>query len=161
MSSNGLVHQINVSAGGVPKLAVASAGVSAAGVEGDKQKNLSVHGGPDRAVCLYSLELIGALRREGHSMTPGALGENLTLSGIDWALIQPGVRLAIGEGDDQVLLEITNFAAPCELITEWFSDGRSVRVGQKIHPGWSRAYARVVREGRVSVGDGVAVILPG
>jgi MOSC domain-containing protein YiiM len=44
------VHQINVSDGGVPKHPVFEAKISKEGVEGDRQKNLKVHGGPDRAV---------------------------------------------------------------------------------------------------------------
>ena len=58
------VHSINVSNGGVPKLPRASAWVSSHGVEGDRQRNLMVHGGPRRAVALYSLDLIQQLQAE-------------------------------------------------------------------------------------------------
>ena len=51
------LHQINVSDGGVPKRPVLEARVTKTGVEGDRQRNLNVHGGPDRAVCLFSHEL--------------------------------------------------------------------------------------------------------
>ena len=44
--------QLNVSEGGMPKLAVASARVTRHGVEGDYQRNKKYHGGPNRAVCL-------------------------------------------------------------------------------------------------------------
>ena len=90
------VHQINVSDGGVPKLPVLEATVSNKGVAGDRQRNLKFHGGPDRAVCVYSLELIEQLQEEGHPIDPGSTGENLTLSGLDWDQVRPGVRLTIG-----------------------------------------------------------------
>lgn len=56
------VHQINLSDGGVPKLPVWEASVGKEGLSGDRQRNLKFHGGPDRAVCLYSLELIERLQ---------------------------------------------------------------------------------------------------
>src|SRR6266545_917099 len=90
------VHQINVSDGGVPKRPVLEAGVSEQGVAGDRQRNVNVHGGPDRAVCLFSLDLIERLQDEGHSIDAGSSGENLTLAGVEWPLIKPGVRLSVG-----------------------------------------------------------------
>ena len=52
------------------------------GLEGDRQRDLRFHGGPLRAVSLYSLELIEALQAEGHPIAPGAMGENLTMAGV-------------------------------------------------------------------------------
>jgi MOSC domain-containing protein YiiM len=149
--NHGSLDSINVSNGGVPKLPRDSAAIREGGVEGDRQRNLDVHGGPYRAVCLYSRELIAALREEGHPIAPGAIGENLTLSGVDWALMTTGAQLEIGE----VVLQLTTCAAPCRTIRGAFRDGNSIRVSQKRHPGWSRWYARVVKEGRVSIGDPV------
>jgi MOSC domain-containing protein YiiM len=148
---SGRLHSINVSAGGVPKLARRSAAVRASGVEGDRQRDLRNHGGPARAVCLYSLELIRALRAEGHSIDVGCIGENLTLSGMPWEQMVPGARLEVGE----VQIELTGYAAPCNNLMPYFADGKFVRVAQKVHPGWSRLYARVLREGTVQVGDAV------
>ena len=50
------------------------------------------HGRPLQAVCLWSQDVIDALRDEGHPIRAGAAGENLTVSGIDWDTIRPGVR---------------------------------------------------------------------
>ena len=146
------MFQINVSDGGVPKRAVAEARLSKDGVEGDRQRNRSVHGGPDRAVCLYSLEQLNALRDEGHPIAPGSAGENLTLSGLDWAHVKPGDRLSIGES---VELEVMSYTTPCRYNAGWFVNGDFHRISEKRHPGWSRLYARVVREGRVRQGDPV------
>ncbi|MDE3050208.1 MAG: MOSC domain-containing protein, partial [Nitrospirota bacterium] len=89
------VHQINVSDGGVPKRPVREARVTERGLEGDRQRNLKVHGGPDRAVCLFSLELLERLQDEGHPIDAGSSGENLTLAGLEWELIRPGVVLSV------------------------------------------------------------------
>jgi MOSC domain-containing protein YiiM len=147
------VHSINVSNGGVPKLPRAAAWVSTQGVEGDRQRHLQVHGGPRRAVALYSLELIQQLQAEGHAIAPGTTGENLTLEGVDWSQMVPGARLQIGEAE----LEITSYTAPCRNIRTSFVAEDFTRISQKRHPGWSRVYAQVLREGRIAVGDHVTV----
>src|SRR5229473_2319257 len=102
------------------------------------------HGGVDRAVCLYALEVIEALRAEGHVVAPGSCGENLTLAGLDWARLKPGGRLRIGP---DVRLEATSSTDPCKHQTQWFKDGNFMRISQKKHPGRSRLYARVLAEG--------------
>jgi MOSC domain-containing protein YiiM len=145
----GKVVSINRSDGGVPKRPVAECRVTEKGLEGDRQRDLHFHGGPNRAVCLFSLEKIEALRREGHPIAPGTIGENLTVSGLDWSLMVPDAELEIGD----VLLQLTKFAAPCTNIAGSFRDGDFSRVAQKIHPGWSRLCARVVKTGIVRVGD--------
>lgn len=146
--------QINVSKGGVPKTPIHEAHISTNGVEGDKQKNLKYHGGPDKAVCLYSLEKILTLQREGHSIWPGATGENLTISEMNWDNLVPGVVLNVGY---EVVLEVTEYAVPCKQINAWFNDRRSTRISQKLHPGWSRVYCKVLKEGTVRPGDPVRI----
>jgi len=148
------VFQVSLSDGGVPKRAVDSAMITVRGLTGDRQRNRKYHGGPDRAICLYSLEVIEALRAEGHSIGPGSSGENLTLAGLDWVHLAPGDRLAIGE---QVRLELTEYTTPCRLNAQWFTDGEFRRIAQERHPGWSRLYARVLHEGVVKTGDAVVL----
>ena len=147
-----VLHSINVSAGGVPKLACRSALVRSSGVEGDRQRDLRYHGGPTRAVSLYSLELIRALQAEGNPIDVGCIGENFTLEGVPWDRMVPGAALKVGE----VQLELTSYAAPCNNLVPYFAGGKFVRVAQKVHPGWSRLYASVLREGSVQVGDPVS-----
>jgi len=150
------LHSINVSNGGVPKLPRESCVVRRGGLEGDRQRDLENHGGAERAVSVYSLELIEALRAEGHPIAPGTIGENLTLAGLPWKEMRPGVRLEVGE----VVLECMSYAAPCQIIAASFSDGRVVRVSEKVNPGWSRLYARVLKEGTLQVGDRVRMLQP-
>ena len=149
-----LLYQISVSDGGVPKLPVPETRITVHGVAGDRQRSPDIHGGPERAVCLFSLEVIEALQAEGHSIKPGSSGENLTIAGLDWAHLKPGDRLRIG---DAVKLEIMNYTSPCQFNAQWFIDGNFARISQKKHPGWSRLYARVLAEGMVRPGDSVTV----
>lgn len=151
----GKVHQVSVSKGGVPKLPVDGAHVGKLGLSGDDQDNKIHHGGPERAVCLYSLELIERLRADGHPIVPGSVGENLTVAGVPWDELAPGARLRVGE---RVLLEISSYTTPCKKIAGSFEDGRFARVSQKTHPGESRLYARVLEEGDVRPGDDVELI---
>jgi len=150
----GSVAAINISNGGVPKGRVSGAQVSRSGLEKDAQDDKEHHGGPERAVCLYSLERIRSLQTEGHPIDIGTAGENVTVEGIDWDRIVPGVTIKIG---DQVLLEVASFTNPCKTIRASFIAGEFIRIAQKLHPGWSRVYARVIREGQIRFGDPVEV----
>jgi len=152
------VHQVSVSNGGVPKLAVPLARIDIGGIEGDRQNDLKHHGGPDRAVCLFALEVIERLRGEGHPIGPGTAGENLTLEGLDWPRVVPGARLVFDGG---VELEITSYTTPCATIRESFAGLRFARIRQSDHPGESRVYARVVRAGEIFLGEGVRLLEPG
>jgi MOSC domain-containing protein YiiM len=151
----GRVSGLQRSSGGVPKLPVERAVVRQGGMEGDRQANRKYHGGPQRALCLYSQERLDALAAAGHPVARGHLGENVTISGLPWERVRPGARLQLGA----VETEVTGFAAPCKKIAYSFSDGDFVRVGEKVNPGWSRVYVRVVVEGEVAVGDRVALTI--
>lgn len=150
------IHQINVSNGGVPKLPVDYAEVGVGGADTDQQADLVNHGGPDKALCLYSLEVIETLREEGHPIFPGAAGENLTISGLNWGEVQIGDRFRIGA---TLLVEITFPATPCSKNAEWFVDRDFRRMSHVLHPGSSRMYARVLEPGSVSTGDPVMAVV--
>lgn len=143
---------LNVSPGGVPKFPVPMADVSELGLAGDGHSDGRHHGGPERALSLYSLELIDALRAEGHPIAPGTTGENVTVAGLDWRAVVPGARVQLG---DAVIAEVTSYAAPCKTIRKSFIDEHFARISDKRHPGWSRVYARVIRPGTLQVGDSV------
>ena len=145
----GRVDAINLSRGGVPKQSVFEALVTLHGLDGDRQHDTRHHGGPDRAVVLYSVDVIHALQREGHQIAVGSTGENLTLAGVDWTRVTPGTELIVGGAR----LQIVKYVTPCTKIAAWFLDGRFQRIEQTLHPGWSRVAARVLGEGLVRVGD--------
>lgn len=149
----GRVEQVSSSGGGVPKSPVARAEIDVGGVVGDRQATRVHHGRQWQAVCLYSAEVIDALRAEGHPIHAGAAGENLTLGGVDWSTLRGGLLVDIGA----VRLRLSAPAVPCAKNDRWFADGDSRRIHHDLHPGWGRWYASVLHGGTVAPGDGVVV----
>ena len=152
--TEGRVAQLNVSAGGVPKRSAPSIDVGWSGVAGDRQANRQHHGRPWQALCLWSCESIAALNAEGHRLAPGLAGENVTIEGLPWDHVRPGVRLALGT----VLCEVSAFAIPCRQNASWFAGG-DFRAMHASRGPVSRVYATVLRPGRIDVGD-AAVLEP-
>ena len=74
--------------------------------------------------------------------------------GLDWRRLTPGTRIQVGS----VRLLITAFAVPCKNLSPYFAEGKIFRISQKVHPGWSRAYARVEHPGMVPIGDPVNLV---
>jgi MOSC domain-containing protein YiiM len=150
---HGLLDQINSSGGGVPKTAVDSATVGVRGVEGDVQATRMHHGRPWQALCLWSREVIHGFSADGHPIAPGCAGENVTLSGVDWASLRGGTMIEIGE----VRCQLSAPAVPCRKNAQWFTDGDFSRMNHDLHPEASRWYASVVRTGTMRPGDAVTV----
>lgn len=172
----GHLVRIHVSDGGAPKTALSSVEVGPRGLRGDRQAMRAHHGRPFQAVSLYSQELIDALSGEGHPISPGALGENLVLSGVDWGALRPGMRLVVGpddaratvaargsdgttpDGSRSVVLELNAWVPPCTTVGAAFTDRRFDRIDHDKHPGWARAYAWVLKGGTVDVGSTVTIL---
>jgi len=151
------VVQVNVSDGGVPKRAVPSARVTRAGVDGDRQREITVHGGPHRAVSILGIEAIERVAAEGNPIGPGTTGENLTVAGFDVSLLPLGTRLHVG---DELVLEISGRANPCRTIRHSFAGERFGRLSAVTHPADSRMYARVVAEGTIRPDDPIRLERP-
>jgi len=152
----GHIHQINISKGGVPKLPVFEAEVKFGGIAGDKQKDKRYHGGPERAICLFSIDVINELKTNGHPIYPGSTGENFTISIQNYHLLVLDTKIKIGS---EVIIQITSYAAPCKTIRSSFKDEWFNCISQKLFPGQSRLYARVIKEGVVKEGDSIEIIL--
>lgn len=150
--ADGVIHQLNTSPGGVPKLPVPSATIETLGIIGDAHNEPS-HGGESAALCLFPLEVIQDLAAQGHPIAAGSVGENVTTSGVDWTEVVPGTRLRLG---DEVRIEITGYASPCKKNARWFTDGNFARLNNRIHPGRSRVYAKVLQGGSVTPGDPIS-----
>ena len=148
----GHIFHIARSNGGVPKHTVEEAEVGELGLAGDRQAHPKIHGGPERALCLFSLEVIEKLKREGHPIYPGSTGDNVTIAGIDWAALQSGTRLALGE---HVIVELTCTADPCKQIAASFIGRKFKPLGE---PGEMRWYCRVVQGGALRVAMPVRVL---
>ncbi|HEX5825457.1 MAG TPA: GNAT family N-acetyltransferase, partial [Candidatus Limnocylindrales bacterium] len=154
---DGRVLQVNLSPGGVPKQPVERAWVGPLGLDGDAHHHSTVHGGPHRAVALLAIEAIERVQADGHPIEPGSVGENLTTSGIELARLAVGTRLAIG---DDLVLELSAPANPCDVIKGSFREGKSGRISILTHPDDSRMYARVLADGEVRPGDPIRVLPP-
>ena len=144
----GTLAQLSVSSGGMPKRPIAEGNVTCEGVEGDWQKNGKYHGGPNRAVCIYSEELYAWLREKGVDVGNGDIGENFTTRGIDLQKLLKGTRLRVGE----CVVEITDVRVPCHQLKKWDADLPELTVGRS---GW---VAKVVKEGVVRAGHAVEEI---
>ncbi len=145
----GVLAQLNVSSGGMPKLPVLFARVTVAGLDGDQHRNQKIHGGPARAVCLYSEELYAELRDAGIGVSAGNIGENFTTRGIDLRRLARGDHFRIG---GECVIEITAVRVPCRQLRMWHPDLPELIVGRS---GW---LASVVSEGVVKAGDPVEVV---
>jgi MOSC domain-containing protein YiiM len=152
---DGYIFQLNCSDGGAPKRPVREAQLTLTGLSCDRQEHLTIHGGPERALCLYALEQITQLQDEGHPIFPGSVGENVTVVGLEWPTLKPGSRLALG---DEVIIKISSYAGPCQTIAGSFIDRKFKRISEKKHPGESRLYARVLQTGQLEVGQTVRVL---
>ena len=148
-SMKGTLAQLNFSRGGMPKLAVPSAVVTRDGVAGDWQKNRKYHGGPNRAVCIYSEELYAWLREQGVEVGNGDIGENFTTRGLDLLKLARGDRLRVGS---ECVIQITDVRVPCSQLRKWDGDLPELIVGRS---GW---VAKVVVEGEVKAGDRIEVV---
>jgi MOSC domain-containing protein YiiM len=149
----GRVESLQASGGGVPKVSIAVAEIGPSGVVGDAQNNRRNHGRPWQALCLYSSDLLAALRAEGHPVTAGGTGENITISGVDWSRMRGGLSISIGD----VRLRTSGPAAPCHKIGDCFTERHWDRIDHVERPGWARWYASVLTGGTISPGDTVTI----
>jgi len=119
------------------------------GLDGDGQADLRHHGGPDQAVCGYPSEHLAAWRDElGLEMTPGAFGENLTVSGVDETDVCIGDVFA--DPDGSLRLQVTQARIPCwKLAHRWGRADLPERVRETRRTGW---YFRVLVPGPVTAG---------
>jgi MOSC domain-containing protein YiiM len=119
-------------------------------LEGDQQADLSVHGGPDKAVYAYPVEHYDAWRLElpGIELGWGAFGENLTCSG-GWREdeVRIGDRFRVGEAE----FEVSQPRLPCGKLNLRFD--RTDMVKRMLSNGRFGFYFRVIRTGSVAVDD--------
>ena len=152
---NAIVHSVNVRGdGGVPKLPVRATTLRLDGVEGDYNRFRTEKRNNDagRAVCIFSLERIHDLQREGHPIEIGTTGENLTIEGLDWPTLKVGMKFKVGGAT----IELSEPCAPCSVISESFKEQKFSRIDHNLEMGWSRWLASVVDEGVVIPGDAVS-----
>ena len=122
-------------------------------VEGDRQADLRVHGGPDKAVYAYASEDTAFWEDAlGADLGPGAFGENLTTEGIDQTNALIGERWRVGT----TLLEVCQPRFPCFKLGLRFGDPQMLkRFALARRPG---AYLRIVEEGELGAGDAIEIV---
>lgn len=156
----GTVLQVNVSRGGIPKLAIPSGELTAVGIAGDTWR-FPFHGGGRKAILLVTVEGIEELVSHGFPLFPGALGENLTTRGLDRRALRLGQRLRIGDA----AIELTTIRTPCATLDVYGTgiqaamyDARAQQ-GNPESPLWglSGFYAAVVQPGNVRPGDAIVL----
>ncbi len=123
-------------------------------LDGDRQADLSVHGGRDKAVYGYPAEHYDYWRHELPSMKLpwGMFGENLTTEGLLEEVVNIGDRFRIGSS----VLMVTQPRMPCYKLQVRF--GRDDIVKRFLRSGRPGFYFSVLEEGQVSVGDEIEVL---
>ncbi len=123
-------------------------------VEGDRQSDLRVHGGTDKAVYVYPEEHYAFWREElpGTDLPWGAFGENFTTRGLSEGAVHIGDRLGVGSAE----FVVTQPRMPCFKLEIRF--GRSDMVKRFLRSGRTGFYLAVVREGEAAAGDAVRLI---
>jgi MOSC domain-containing protein YiiM len=119
------------------------------GFDGDGQADRRHHGGPDKAVCVYSFDHYPYWEaRLGHSMSPGAFSENLTVSGIR----ETEVRVGDTFRADEALLQVSVPRMPCGKLAA--KNGKTRLAKWVSEAGYTGFYMRVLQEGIVGA-DGL------
>ncbi len=126
------------------------------GLDGDEQGDRRAHGGPDKAVHLYShehyarwIDELGALPVLG---TPGAFGENLHVEG----LLEGDVCLADTIRVGTAVLQVSQARQPCWKLNHRFGVADMARrVQLRSRTGW---YCRVLLPGELRAGDPIELL---
>ena len=124
-------------------------------LKGDRQADLTVHGGTDKAVYAYPVEHYAFWREvlQVEDMPYGSFGENLTLTGLMEDDVHIGDRFRIGT----TVLVVTQPRVPCYKLAAKFRRPEIVR--EFLESGRSGFYLAVLREGGIGAGDAVQVTL--
>ncbi len=123
-------------------------------LDGDEQSDLTVHGGPDKAVYVYPSEHYEYWRGElpGAGLPWGAFGENLTTRGLLEDDTRIGDRLRVGSAE----FLVTQPRMPCYKLGVRF--GRDDMVRRFHESGRSGFYLAVLSEGEVGAGDPIEIL---
>lgn len=123
-------------------------------LDGDRQSDLSVHGGIDKAVYAYPSEHYAYWRAElpGADLRWGAFGENFTTEGLREDVVHIGDRFRIGSAE----FTVTQPRMPCFKLGIRF--GRPDMVKRFLHSGRTGFYLAVIKEGEVISGDSIELL---
>jgi MOSC domain-containing protein YiiM len=123
-------------------------------LDGDRQADLSVHGGPYKAVYCYPLTHYDYWKGElpGRELPMGMFGENFTLDDFAEASIYLGDRYSVGSAE----VVVTQPRQPCYKLGIRFGDDEMVK--RFYASGRQGFYVAVTREGEVGAGDEMTMV---
>lgn len=123
-------------------------------LDGDRQADLTVHGGPTKAAYVYPAEHYSYWRDElsGTELSWGMFGENLTTEGLEESAINIGDRFRLGSAE----VMVTEPRMPCYKLGIKF--GRPDIIKRLLASGRTGFYLSVQREGEVGAGDEIELI---
>jgi MOSC domain-containing protein YiiM len=122
-------------------------------LDGDRQADLSVHGGAEKAVYGFPAEHYAFWREQlGEELPWGAFGENHSTIGLDEATLQIGDRLRVGEAE----LVVTQPRLPCFKLNLRFNRPDMVR--RFLASRRTGFYFAVAKEGLVTAGDPITML---
>jgi MOSC domain-containing protein YiiM len=126
--------------------------LSPSGFDGDEQADLTVHGGPDKAICCYASEHFpfwARLLERDAPMPHGAFGENLTLHGALETAVHIGDTYRLG--DDGAIVQVSQPRGPCFKLAARWGTKRVTR--EMAHDMIAGFYFRVIQTGTAAAGD--------
>jgi MOSC domain-containing protein YiiM len=123
-------------------------------LDGDRQADLTVHGGEYKAVYCYSLAHYDYWTKElpGRELPMGSFGENFTIDGVEEDSVHLGDRFSVGSAE----VVVTQPRLPCYKLGVKFQSDDMVK--RFLASGRMGFYVAVIREGEVGAGDEVKVI---
>lgn len=123
-------------------------------LEGDRQADLSVHGGPEKAIYVYSAEYYHFWRERFPEMDlpSGMFGENLTVEGLLDESVHIGDRFQVGSAH----VVVTQPRVPCYKLGLKF--GRDDILKRFLESGLTGFYLAVLKEGEVAAGDRITLL---
>lgn len=123
-------------------------------LDGDRQADLTVHGGPEKAAYAYPSEHYAYWRVElpGAELPWGMFGENFTTEGLDESTVNVGDRFRVGAAE----VTVTGPRMPCYKLGIKF--GRADIVKRFLASGRTGFYFSVQHEGEVGAGDGIELV---
>jgi MOSC domain-containing protein YiiM len=123
-------------------------------LDGDRQANLTVHGGPDKAIYAYPAEYYHFWREEfPDKELPWAMfGENVTVEGLLDDTVHIGDRFRMGSAE----VMVTQPRVPCYKLGIKF--GRDDIIKRFLASGFTGFYFAVLEEGEVAAGDAITLI---
>lgn len=118
-------------------------------LDGDQQADLTVHGGPDKAIYSYPSEHYSFWKEEmpDRDLPWGMFGENLTTSGLNESSVFIGDRFSVGTA----VLKVTQPRMPCFKLGIKFGDESIIR--KFYRSGRWGLYFAVLEEGELEAGD--------